>query len=133
MLLREPLQNSAGVSHHVAKPFQVKGLGARRHVGSEGLATTVDNGQILRWPTDYRTYHCRSAFVERASTEMSLHSVVVDVGAGSYLRHPLYLRYVFHCRRRAKANIINPKTPLPHPMREGDHETSFLSACLLDL
>src|SRR5215208_6800489 len=62
MLLGEPLERDAGISHYVTEPLQVQRFDARLHVGGEGLASPVDDGQILVRPANYRAHHRRGAF-----------------------------------------------------------------------
>ena len=48
VLLREPLERGPRVPDDVTETLQVQGFRARLHVGGEGLASPVDDGQILR-------------------------------------------------------------------------------------
>src|SRR5919107_3912302 len=121
MLLREPLQDCAGVSDKMAVPLQVQWLRAWGYIGSESLAAAVDYGQVPGRPTHHRAHHHGCAFVERAGTETSLHPIVEHVGSGSDLRHPLHLRHMLRRRSRAHADVVHPYASFPQHDRQGHH------------
>src|SRR5215213_4546766 len=133
MLLRESLQDCAGVSDKMAVPLQVQWLRAWGYIGSESLAAAVDYGQVPGRPTHHRAHHHGCAFVERAGTETGLHPIVEYVGSGSDLRHPFHLRHMLRRRGRAHADVVHTYAPLPHQFRQEDHELSLFEPSLPEL